>query len=389
MRFSDTRSGRVSARSQYRDFAGVIHHKRATGDSREDAERKLRASVVGSARGEIWLTLDSKIGELGHWWLAGLRSLGAVQRSTLQNYEYDARIVEVSLREVRLRELTARVVDGVVTSLAESDPARARRLHSTLGRMCDEAVRMGILDENPVDRVRAPRKAKRLPYALGFEQTRMLRSELAAWLKANSRPGPQPDQRIAIMVDVMIASSARIGELLALRHCDVDLYATPPTLLIGATLVDDERGVPSRQAHTKDERQKRVIVLPPAIVAALEPLVGSRTDEAPIFGNRKGSWKRAGTVQRVLREFVRDRRDVLEAVGIRTDEITPHLFRRISATLIAAELGVYEAQRQLGHASVQTTERHYVMPAPLTGAAAAETMDRLFESIVADNFDAA
>lgn len=231
VRFYETASGRVSARSRYRDHDGVIHNKRATANTREDAERKLKASVLVSARGDLRLTRESTIGDLGRWWLAGLHVVGGLHERTLANYEYDRRAVEAAFSAIRLSELTTRVADSVIAGIAVVDRRRAKRVHRTLGVMCDEALRIGMIDENPIDRVRAPRVERRPPYALTSQQAAAVRGELRDWLEDDSRPGPRPDQRVAIMLDLMLATSARIGEALALRVCDVDLWASPPQAL--------------------------------------------------------------------------------------------------------------------------------------------------------------
>ncbi|MCR8670111.1 tyrosine-type recombinase/integrase [Agrococcus sp. HG114] len=378
VRFYVQRNGRVLARSRYRDASGVVHLKRATADTAEAAERKMKQTVIVSARGDHSLSLASKVPDLAKWWIAGLQAAGHQGERTIENYEYDSRAVAAAFSEIRLAELTVGVVDAVILALSRADAARARRVHDTLGRMCDEAVRVGVLELNPVDRVRAPRRVARRPYALTAGQATFLRHHLHHWLETRSKPGPLPDLRVATMVDVMLATGLRVGELLALRQCDVALSADPPTLLVAATLTEEKSGRPHWQEHPKDERQRRRLVLPQFAVAALGPLMTDPSSGAPVFPNRHGSWIRPGNLRRVLRNFAEDAHDVLKGAGIDPKEVHPHLFRRTVGTLIAAELGVDRAKEQLGHASIRTTERHYIAPPPVAGAESAVLLNRLF-----------
>lgn len=388
VRFYKQRNGRVLARSRYRDASGVVHLKRATADTAEAAECKMKQSVIVSARGDHSLSLASKVPDLAKWWIAGLRAARHQGERTIENYEYDSRVVAAEFREIGLAELTVRVVDAVILELSRADGTRARRVYDTLGRMCDEAVRVGVLEWNPVDRVRAPRRVGRKPYALTAGQATVLRHHLRRWLGTRSKPGPLPDRRVATMVDVMLATGLRVGELLALRQCDVALSADPPTLLVAATLTEEKSGRPHWQEHPKDERQRRRLVLPHFAVDALAPLMTDSGSAAPIFPNRHGSWIRPGNLRRVLRNFAEDAHEPLTAAGIDPKELHPHLFRRTVGTLIAAELGVDRAKEQLGHASIRTTERHYIAPPPVVGADSAVFLDRLFPDRSARQADA-
>lgn len=381
VRFYTQPNNRVLARSRYRDLDGVTRLKRATGDTREAAEQRMKQSVVVSVRGGASLSTASKVPDLARWWIAGLEAADHPGERTVENYGYDSRVVAEEFREIRLEELTVRVVDSAILELTRTDPRRARRVHGTLGRMCEEAVRVGILLSNPVDRVRAPRRPGRTPYALTAAQASFLRHHLHRWLTTRRRPGPLPDQRIGTMVDVMLATGIRVGELLALRQCDIAISADPPTLLVAATLTEAKKtGRPRWQEHTKDERQRRRLVLPQFAVSTLAPLMTDPGSDAPLFPNRRSSWTRPGNIRRVLRNFAKDSDELLRGAGIDPKEVHPHLFRRTVGSLIAAELGADRAKEQLGHASVRTTERHYIAPPPVVGAESAALIDRLFPS---------
>ena len=59
-----------------------------------------------------------------------------------------------------------------------------------------------------------------------------------------------------------MGTSARIGEVLALRRCDVDVTANPPTVLIAGTITQTRAEGIRRKPAPKRTRQKRRIALP-------------------------------------------------------------------------------------------------------------------------------
>lgn len=251
-------------------------------------------------------------------------------------------------------------------------------MRKTLKQMLDDAVRVGAMRSNPVNSVRPPRVPVPEPYTLETAQAQFLRQAYRDWTVQRKKPGPAPDPRVVDMLDVMLSVGLRIGELLALRHRDVDLTSSPPRLVVAATLVDGAKGEPIWPGHTKSRRHRRVLLLPDLAVEALRPYVMATNSSAPVFPNRNGAWARPGNVRRILRSFRDEWSEQLESTGIEHDRFTPQLLRRTLATLIANQAGVDRAKEQLGHASVTTTERHYITPPRIVGGTTVELIDALF-----------
>lgn len=93
------------------------------------------------------------------------------------------------------------------------------------------------------------------------------------------------------MVEVMLGTSARIGEVLAIRRCDVDVTAAPPTIRISGTIVTRKGEPLSRQDHPKTARSRRLVALPSFAAEAVRKrfTVMGRTDpEAPPFSAATG-----------------------------------------------------------------------------------------------------
>lgn len=378
IRFEPRPGGRIRARAKFRELTGEYHQLGATGDTEAEAERLLRARGVVGQRDGIVLRPESSLQELARWWLAGLRLRDQVTKNTLKNYARDSRHVTELIGGLRLHELSVPLLEQVLMDLAVDSPALANRVRGVLSRMLDDAVRAGVVAVNIAKPTRTRRVRRPVPYTLTSAQARHLRETLRGWYATRDRPGPSPDPRVIAIVDLLLVLGIRIGEVLALRTCDVQLAASPPKVRIAATLVDGDKGEPVWQDHPKAERQIREVVLPGVAIAALEPYLRPDEPTAPIFPNRGGEWLRPGNVRRVLHSFRDECADQLIAVGIDRKRVIPHLFRRTLATMIASEHGVDRAKEQLGHASVQTTERHYVTPPPLVGLSTVEMIDRAF-----------
>lgn len=370
--------GRYQARAHYGELDGRDRRPSAIADTREAAEAALRTRMAFLTREDAYVSDHSTVDELALWWLDRKRTLGPHAPGTLENYTADAKHVVEHFGHLRLSELTIARSEAIIRTLAKRDAPLARRVHKTLKAMLADAVRIDARKTNPLAAFAAPKLPKAEIYTLAPQQAAILSGAYREWLRKRDKPGPKPDPRVADMLDVLLAVGLRIGELLALRHCDLRLDDPTPTLHLRATLTDGEKGEPVWQPHPKAARQQRTIVLPALAVTALRAYADGSASRSPVFPNRRGGWSRPGNVRRILRNFRDEWSDPLERAGIRHGQVTAQLLRRTLATLIANEAGIYRATEQLGHASVLTTERHYVTPAPVVGATSAALIDSLF-----------
>ncbi|MCZ7375221.1 hypothetical protein [Micromonospora sp. WMMC250] len=91
---------------------------------------------------------------------------------------------------------------------------------------------------NPVRDTGRLRKPRRAVVALTDENLQAVRTAIRDWQRPiPGKPGPRHNGDQADVVDLMLATGARIGELLALRWEDLDLAAERPSLTICGTLV--------------------------------------------------------------------------------------------------------------------------------------------------------
>jgi integrase len=167
----------------------------------------------------------------------------------------------------------------------------------------------------------------------------------------------------------MLATGARIGEILALRWEDLALAAERPTLTICGTLVFVKGKGFFRQEWTKSDAGHRMIVLPRFAVGMLlaRKLVAADNPNDAIFASRRGTWLSPNNVRRQWRQARAD---------TNLAWVTPHTFRKTVATLIKEEADTKSAAAQLGHASEEVTDTYYIAK-PVLAPDVSEILEQL------------
>jgi len=124
------------------------------------------------------------------------------------------------------------------------------------------AVRREVILRNPIDGVARLHKPKRTPTALTATEMNAISAVIKVWEHTRGTCAPKPDGQLGQIVEVMLGTSARIGEVLVIRRSDLDVTTTPATLRICGTIVTEREVGTYRQAHPKTDRPNRVVALP-------------------------------------------------------------------------------------------------------------------------------
>ena len=249
--------------------------------------------------------------------------------------------INPALGEVGLNELTTQRLQGFLESCT---PGTARTARAVLGSAVSMAARWGVMNANPVQATRLPKRKRDEVRALTDEEMDACRQRLVEWCGGNGM-GPARGEGLVEIMDVVRGTGMRIGEVLALRWCDVDLDAK--TITVTGT-VDGKGG---RKNRPKTPTSRRTIVAAPIALDALrrqwdKPLREYAGD--PVFPTRTGRYRTVNNVEARLREARGDM------------DITPHDFRKTVATRIEQEHGSLAASRHLGHSSTVVTEQAYL-----------------------------
>lgn len=354
-----TASGAWQTKTRFRDSDGVTRPVTATGDTPAKAKSNLKAKLLerkAHTNGTGELTRESPLSDLVEKWLESLeakrRSVvgsreGSLADDTVDGYiELARKILIPGLGAVRLRELNTQRCDTYLAGLK----TRKRQVRTVLMQVCGLGVRWSLLEYNPVRETVSPPRKQGSKRTLTPEDMDALRQRIQDWLDAPQPRGGRPrDSDMAELVDVLMATGERTGEVLALLWSDVhglDDMSQPAKITISGTI--DKKG--KRQPTPKSINGYRTLKLPEWGRAAL---IRQRERGYPfdlIFPSSAGTPRWVNNTNRTWRE-------------IRGEDyawVTPKAFRKTAATAIEREHGAEAAAAQLGHSSPDITRKHYI-----------------------------
>jgi integrase len=368
------RPGVHRARTQIRDKDGVTREVTATGTTKSAAERALLEKLVNRATPtQQTITADTTLAKLADLWVSYLREEGRIEASTINEYQRVlTRVVLPDLGGLRLREATTSRIDLFLVRVRARSANRQRKAKVVLGAMIDLAVRHDALAVNPVRQTSRARRTKNETRSLTIEDLATVRAAIRAWMAKDS-PGPRPSNDMADIIDLMLATGARIGEVLALRWRDVDLDGARPNLTINGTIKTEPGKGTYRKPSPKSDAGFRTVALPDFAVSALRRRRDSAEGDLPVvvFPTRRGTWQQVNNIERRWRQ-------IRQGTGL--EWVTPHTFRKTVATLIAERVDSETASQQLGHSSPAITREFYIAK-PAIAADVAHVLQTLAEPV--------
>ena len=367
--------GSYRARTRYRDDDGRLRRVSATGATKREAERELKTVIASRStyRASGELTADSSFVRLVEVWLTDLDLEAKLAPSTRALYERNMRqIVLPAFEGYTLREITVSRVDRYIKHLAATRSwSMAKQARTVLSLALGLAVRYDALQKNPVRDIARLRKPPSQAMALTVGQVEAIRVAVRAWRRGTGVVGPPPDGQLEQIIEVMLGTSARIGEVLAIRKCDVDVTDSPATVRLSGTIVSPNGKPTHRQHHPKTMKSTRTVSVPSFTAEVLRQRLVRLAAEDPehlIFFTRNGTPLTTNNVRRRLRA-------VLDEAGI--EGVTPHSFRRTVATVIDRAGGADLAAEMLGHTSSEITKAHYIEPDEKVNPVTAEILEAL------------
>ena len=296
-----------------------------------------------------------------------------LSKTTRLLYERNMRtLVLPFFKDVTLREIGVARCDYFLKQLAKQSYNRARQARVVLRLALALAVRHEVLPRNPMDHVSRLRRPARTPDIFSWDELKAIRAGISAWERRPIKAGPRPDGQLGQIVEVMLGTSARIGEVLAIRLGDLDLDAPIPSVRISETIVSRKGEPTHRQDHPKTARSVRRVALHVfalrAIQARSEKIRFTHPDTL-LFSTRVGTPHTTNNTRRQLR-------DVMEQAGV--PGVTPHRFRRTAATAINEIGGLQLASELLGHSDPSITREHYIRRNETVNPVTAEFLERAF-----------
>jgi integrase len=248
------------------------------------------------------INADTTVSQLVDYWLDLLQAEARLELTTINEYERILRkLVVTTLGPLTMLELRPSHIDAVLTELGTRSANRQRKAKVVTGAMLDVAVQRGALAANPVRRSISVPRAKVERRDVTQEDLDQIRTAVRAWA-GRHRPGPKASGDMSDIIDLLLATGARIGEVLAIRWSDVELERGQAR--INATVKTE----PGRGTHRKPLSNGRTVRLPEFAVEVLRRRLAERRNPNvdAVFPTRNGTWQQVNNVERRWRQIRED-----------------------------------------------------------------------------------
>jgi integrase len=357
------------ARTQFRDYDGVVRPVKRSGKSKAAALRSLRLALVDRQTpvSATEVRRDDKVSTVADKWFTELERLvdeGKRSPGTLSTYgSIYKEHLQAAVGDLRVREVTTPVADRVLSAIKQETTSGARTAKTVLSGIMKYAARHGAVTYNPVREVaRIDSEPARPPRALTAE-------ERAQWLTALEADEKAKTWDLPDLTRMMLATGCRVGETLAIGWSEVDLDAA--TVDVCWRLVRRKGHGLLRLPSTKSGRKgERLVPLPNWAVDMLRERrerIGDGVE--PVFPDSLGGWRDPSNVRRVWREVRND---------VEMDGLVTHMLRKTVASFLDdADVSTRKISDQLGHAKVSMTQDHY-LGRRLTDRQTADVLEAMF-----------
>lgn len=366
-------NGRWEARAYYRAQDGKRRLASARGKTAAAAKNRLKGRLAELASQRNPSAAAAKateptLLEVCKKWLEYKESEGFAS-NTILTYSRAIRSIGNGIGNESISLVTS---GSIATFLNELSPGVEPLVRTTLVQVYRYAKAYDLVSENPADGL--PRRRAKAPEvrALSLSELAQLREALRRRVEEEER---QRDDKAASHVsttryvywimELLIATGCRPGEILALRWRDIDLLSEPPRLTVCGTVIRASKGN-IRQPHTKT-RKSRTLLLPTFAVRLLEDIQSRNLSEGPdqpVIPSEDGTWLRLSPP---TRWWQKSRGQLDPEQPDRWDWVTFRTIRKTVATLVDAQISDAAAAAQLGHSGTSVTHRHYIEEKPSIG----------------------
>ncbi|MFI5696485.1 helix-turn-helix domain-containing protein [Kribbella sp. NPDC051586] len=295
------RPRKFEARAWYRDLDGRTRPVTKWGNSKTDAENKLRTALKSRQRRMAQasgLQSSDRVSTAVEMFLAEVRDLieqDVLAPNTYQTYryQYDKNLAP-RVAELRLHELTTPRANDVIKAIRdEVGAATSKTCRTILSKTCSLAVTHGALTANPIREITIRATSKKQPPRALEDAEREYWFELL-----------RKDERAvrADLIDVskfMLATGERIGETLAVTWRDLNRRTAE---IDCSHQIQRVKGKGLVRRRVKSAAGDRILGLPPwAFEMLITRWVPETSLDAPIFPDTNGGFRDPHNVQKAIR----------------------------------------------------------------------------------------
>jgi integrase len=139
-----------------------------------------------------------------------------------QNYRDNLRLhVLPAFEHYTLAEITTGRVEWFLKAERQLSVSRAKQSRTLLNLMFSFTLRHDAITRSPVQGTSPLPRQKGTPQALTLEQIAAIRQAAATWRSDPKARGPKNDGQVRDIIEVLLGTAMRTGEVLALRPCAI------------------------------------------------------------------------------------------------------------------------------------------------------------------------
>ncbi|MYL29847.1 tyrosine-type recombinase/integrase [Halobacillus halophilus] len=297
-------------------------------------------------------------------WLKTYRDTAKI--SSVRNRQHNLDHLNRFFGNKKIKDITRKQYQAMLASLHNAGYAfnTLDGIHATGRMVFRKAVEFNIIKDSPCDFAKIPRKVETVEEVESSkgEIKFMEKEELIRFLNAAKESGIDKDYPMFL---TLAYSGLRVGELIALKWSDIDMYKK--TLRVTKTYYNPNNRTKEYQLLTpKTKGSIRTLKMDAGVI---EVLKRHKEHQDYLIDKMKNEYTQldfvfAKEVQNLgYPEFLKTvnthMRRLLKISGI-DKELTPHSLRHThTSLLIEAGVGVKEIQQRLGHGDINTTMNIY------------------------------
>ncbi|EPR12468.1 site-specific tyrosine recombinase/integron integrase [Ruminiclostridium papyrosolvens] len=253
------------------------------------------------------------------WTFLSAKKIEGLSKKTLKSYKLQLHKFASQVQK-KVEDITTADIRIFLGNYSELKASTISTKLSTLKSFFAWLTGEGIIPKDPTRQIKQPKKEKRLPKALSFEDLEIIRESCTTL-------------RQRALVEVLYSTGCRLSELVNMNIADID-KANKQARVIG-----------------KGNKERTVYFTWKAL-RCLDKYIKSRTDDCPaLFVTSRKQYKRLGD-RAVQKEVAK-----IAAKANIDKEIHPHVFRHTLAThLLENGADLVSVQNILGHEDPATTQ---------------------------------